>query len=131
MVRDDELVHYGVLGMKWGVRKNPSRAYTKAVKKRTKLENKAVNYNLRSTKLRYKAMKKSAYAITEGGRKRAWKMEARANRYALTSARYQKRGLNWTRVMEKTFADYDIRRLSKSEIEAGKKYVYELTKKKK
>lgn len=32
----NELQHYGVLGMKWGVRKNPSKAYARAVKKKEK-----------------------------------------------------------------------------------------------
>lgn len=128
MVRDDELVHYGVLGMKWGVRKNPSRAYTKAVKKRDKLAGRETYYRLKSAKTQYKATRKMAYALTKSGRERGLKMQARASRYALTSAKYHKRGLKWVRAMEKTFAGYEIRHLSKSEIEAGKKYVYELTK---
>lgn len=37
---DDELMHYGIIGMKWGVHKgNVSQAYNKAVIKRKKLDN--------------------------------------------------------------------------------------------
>lgn len=35
---NNELKHYGVLGMKWGVRKNPAKAYAKSVKEKEKRE---------------------------------------------------------------------------------------------
>lgn len=34
----DELMHYGVLGMKWGVLHDPAKAYSKAVTKSNKLQ---------------------------------------------------------------------------------------------
>ena len=36
-MHDDELLHYGVLGMKWGVRKGRSKTISKAYKNREKV----------------------------------------------------------------------------------------------
>lgn len=36
IVENGELKHYGVIGMKWGVRKNPAKAYAKSLKEKDK-----------------------------------------------------------------------------------------------
>ena len=37
-MHDDELLHYGVLGMKWGVRKDRSKTISKAYNKLERLD---------------------------------------------------------------------------------------------
>ena len=39
--KDDHLAHYGVPGMRWGVRHDPQKAYTRASKKFNRLVNKS------------------------------------------------------------------------------------------
>lgn len=41
-LNEETLAHYGVLGMKWGVRKNPEKAYSKAAKELAKRKKKVV-----------------------------------------------------------------------------------------
>lgn len=43
----DELYHYGVLGMKCGVKRNPGAAYTKATSKSSRLVNQYINKSSR------------------------------------------------------------------------------------
>lgn len=48
-LNEETLAHYGVLGMKWGVRKNPEKAFSKAAKelakRKKKVDKAAKRYN--------------------------------------------------------------------------------------
>lgn len=51
-MNDNELMHYGVLGMKWGVRRGRSdKVYVKAQKKMAKLDRKVDKYQRKSTSM--------------------------------------------------------------------------------
>lgn len=51
----DELMHYGKLGMKWGVIHNPAKAYAKAVNKRNSLNSKSDKNRIAYEKAKIKA----------------------------------------------------------------------------
>ena len=111
-VSSEELAHYGVLGMKWGVRKDASRAYGKAARKKNKLKEKEVQYAVKSAATRQKALAKETRATNEKQYQKAKKLEFKANKYALKSAKLQKKGLDWVKAMDKTFRDYKVERNS-------------------
>lgn len=101
-MNNDYLEHYGVLGMKWGVRKDPVRTFKKSQKKLNRLRSK-------SASLRSKAEKKKArlYRIPRDPETysralhKISMMEAKASKYA-------KRGERWLNSMEKVFANVDL-----------------------
>lgn len=73
---EQALQHYGVKGMKWGVRKDPDRYYKSGVKKLRKLEQKVSSAKItraKDAKLRTKVdMLRSKSAVYADKSKRAW-----------------------------------------------------------
>lgn len=96
MERNDELYHYGVLGMKWGVH----RAARKS-KSNTKLTKKSNKYNIKSAKYNLKSSKRAAKDIGEGFAtkskkdvKRYLKAKKKSAKYNLKSAKYKAKSFN-------------------------------------
>lgn len=125
-LNQNELQHYGVLGMKWGVRKNPSRAFSKASRKARKLASKEARYRLESAKRSVKASKLTRRATTEEQLDKARRLQLKANKENLKSAKLLKKKMKWEKQMGKAFADVKLSDISEKDLTAGKEYVYML-----
>ena len=122
-----ELHHYGVLGMKWGVhRGNYSKTYAKSAKKLKKMDTKAKYKKDKAARLDYKGLKKETYSFTEAGRRRGRKLQLKANRLNFQAARLEKRGLKFEKEMAKAFAGVKVSEIKPEHLELGKKYAYML-----
>lgn len=116
---DHELYHYGVKGMKWGVKKDPQKAYEKASAKLQKLDAKVEKQAARAERKAARADASMASIFASRKNKR------RAVQRAMTSARNYRRRLEkadrWYKAMESTFKGTKVS-LTKEQQALGKKY---------
>ena len=151
MMNDNELMHYGVLGMKWGVhRGRVAQSYGKAVAKRNKLDKRVEVAKAKAQKAtvkantgvsaKYKKLQATAdkyqrkadkkkYGFIPN-QKKAAKLQVKAERRDMKAGkaqtdyiRAQRKAQKWAKQMDKTFKGKNISQISKKHKDSGKNYV--------
>ena len=119
------LQHYGILGMKWGVRHDPRRAYEKA-------SNKARKYQKKIDKYTTKANKKFSQGVSKSGgmfssQKGAAKAFAKSSKYSRKALSKAQKGAKWIDRMKKEFAKQSVVSIDPAIIKLGESYTNRIT----
>lgn len=131
MSNSNEMYHYGVLGMKWGVRRGRyAQSYAKGVKKLKKLDAKSDELRLEGKKRTAEAAEaknKARRTIRASKRQRlldkAAQLDAEGALALYKSEKYRKKGQKFFKSMQATFEGVDMSQLNKEDVEYGKRYL--------
>lgn len=127
MNQNEYLKHYGVIGMKWGIRRGrASKTYAKASKKANKLYAKTERLKRKSDKHMAKGMKYAEKYVTSIGYGMSKDSMQKAMKFHRKSEKYRRKADRWVKKMEKSFSGIKYSDISKEDISVGKKYVYML-----
>lgn len=122
---ENELQHYGVVGMRWGRRKNVSRAFGKSSKKADRLTNKANKADRKVAKLTNKRSKYESLGDSDKVNKISAKLEKATAKRNLKQEKADK----WISSMSSTFKTAKMSEISYEDLIAGQNYVTMLRKK--
>lgn len=108
-LNEETLAHYGVLGMKWGVRKNPEKAYSKATKELAKRKKKVV----KADKKYKRALNRPFGSLYRSTSQKLNKLNKKQNKLK-----------KWEDAMEKYFkgTEFEIAKTKDQKISKAKKY---------
>lgn len=121
---ENEIRHYGVIGMRWHHRKNPSEAFGKASRKADALKFKTAKVNRKIGKLTEKRSKYQAKGYIEKADKVASKIEK-------ATAKRDKREIKadkWMRSMASAFKQTKMSEIAEEDLAAGRDYISMLRK---
>ena len=121
-MNEEELKHVGVVGMKWGVRKNPSRTYAKASKKLSKLDKKVQKKTSKVDKA-IRSYNRSVYGF--GPFRNVEKATAKVGKAQYKQEKALRKADKWMKAMESSFANTDVK-FSDADIAKGNSYVTQL-----
>jgi len=112
----DFLEHYGVIGMKWGLRKakpsSQSRAFRKSAKKALKLEKRSNKTAVKGAKL-----------VLKGVTKKKQDVYMKGLSLQLKSVKLQKKADRWEKLMRENFKDVSIDNIDEKSLKQGKAFI--------
>lgn len=120
----NELMHYGVLGMKWGKRKNPSSAFGKSSEKADKLRRKISKTEVKLDKASNNLTKYSQRGDQDKANRAAAKVKRVGQKLQKRTAKSQK----WEKAMSKTFNKTKMSDITQKDLIKGRDYVNMLVK---